>query len=459
MKMKYDVAVLGAGPGGYVAAIRLAQLGKKTVLIEKDKIGGTCLNRGCIPTKALLHSAEVYHSALQAAEFGVEVHNVNYDYSKITRRKDKVVKTLRNGIEYLLKNTGVDVILGEGILISKNEILINSEYVIEVSDIVLATGSRPADVPILGINSEGVLNSKDILQMTEIPESIIIIGGGVIGIEFATLFSTLGKKVTIIEMLPQILTGVDKQIANKMEKLLSRRDIEIHTSAKVSKIEKKDKLYCTYQKDEQEFAAYGEVCIIAVGRKPNTENIGLEKVGIKITKNYIDVNDNMQTSVNNIYAIGDITGKAQLAHVASAQGIAAAHNIAGQQKKMDYNIIPACIYTNPEIAYVGLDEDTAKKQGYDVKMGRFLVSANGKSMIMGEKDGVVKIVSDKKTGEILGAQMMSPRATDMIAEICAVMKSEGTVEELEDTIHPHPTISEMIMEAAHDVSGLSIHQA
>ena len=458
MSKKYDAAVLGGGPGGYVAAIRLAQLGKKTVIIEKDELGGTCLNRGCIPTKALLHSAEIYHLASEAWEYGIKADNIGYDYSKIAARKDEIVKKLRNGIKHLLKKANVDVISGEGVLLSKNEILVDQKEKVQADDIILATGSRPMNIPIPGIGTEGVMDSDGVLALTEIPDSAIIIGGGVIGVEFATLFNMLGKKVTIIEVLPQILTGTDKQTAGKMGSILEKRGVDIHTSAKVTSIKRKGEVCCTYQKDGKEYEACADICIVAAGRKVNIENIGLESVGIDSTKKFIEVNEKMQTAVGNIYAIGDITGKAQLAHAASAQGIVAAHNIAGQKKYMEYNIIPSCIYTFPEIACVGLDEETAAAQGYEVKTGSFLSAGNGKSLIGNETDGFAKIVTDKKTGEILGAQIMNSRATDMISEICAVMKSEGTIEELEDTIHPHPTFSEMIMEAAHDVSGLCIHK-
>jgi len=457
MTKQYQAAVLGGGPGGYVAAIRLAQLGIKTALIEKDSVGGTCLNRGCIPTKALLHSAEVYETVLRASQYGVMTGEVKFDYGMIAAKKDTVVKTLRGGVEYLLKNAGIDVIRGNGVLTGSGEITVNGEDVVSADNIIVATGSRPADVPIDGIDGEGVMNSDGVLDMKQAPDSLVIIGGGVIGIEFATLMNTLGKQVTVVEMLPQILTDVDSEIAAEMRKVLEKKGIAIHTSAKVTRIESKDGVVCRFEKNGEPTSAKAQVCVVAIGRKPNTENIGLEKLGVKTESGFVNVDDTMRTSAPNVYAIGDITGKAQLAHVASAQGLVAAHNIAGQNKTMHYNVIPACIYTNPEIACVGLDEAAAKDAGFDVKAGSFATSANGKSMIMGEKSGVVKIVTDKKTGEILGAQMMCPRATDMIAEICAVMKAEGTIEELEDTIHPHPTVSEMVMEAAHGVGGMCIH--
>lgn len=372
MTKRYEAAVLGAGPGGYVAAIRLAQLGKKTVLIEKDLVGGTCLNRGCIPTKALLHSAEVYQTVLHAAACGVSAQNAAYDYAKIAANKDMVVKNLRSGVQYLLKNAGAEVVYGEGVLTDTNTIIVDGKDSITAENIIIATGSRPADIPIPGIDSKGVIDSDDVLAFTKAPESLVIIGGGVIGIEFATLFNALGKKVTVIEMLPQILTGVDRQISEEMRKVLTKKGIKIETSAKVIKIENNNGVVCYYEKDGKTLAAKGEVCVVAIGRKANIENIGLAVSGIKVSNNYIDVDERMRTSVTNVYAIGDITGKAQLAHVASAQGIVAAHNIAGCGKIMRYNIIPSCIYTSPEIACVGLDEQSAKDKGYDVKREDFL---------------------------------------------------------------------------------------
>lgn len=457
MTKRYDAAVLGGGPGGYVGAIRLAQLGKNTVLIEEDKVGGTCLNRGCIPTKALLHSADIYEQVLHASQYGISADNVTFDYAKIAKRKNNVVKKLRGGIEFLLKKAGVTLVKGSGVLQGKNSILVDGKDLIEAKSIILATGSKPARVPIDGIDTQGVINSDGVLSLTEVPESLVIIGGGVIGIEFATLFNALGKKVTVIEMLPQILTGVDEDIAIKMRKLLKKKGIEIFTSARVTKIE--SGVVCSFEQDGKQLSATGQLCVVAVGRTPNTKGIGLEEAGVKLTKGFVDVDETMRTSADGIYAIGDITGKMQLAHVASEQGLVAAHNIAGQLKQMHYNIIPACIYTTPEIASVGLDEKTAKEKGYTVKLGSFQSAANGKSMITGEKDGIIKVVTDEKTGEILGAQMMCTRATDMIAEICAVMNAEGTIEELSDTIHPHPTVSEMVMEAAHDVHGMCVHKA
>ncbi len=456
MTKKYDVAVLGGGPGGYVAAIRLAKLGKKAVLIEKDNVGGTCLNRGCIPTKALLHSAEVYEQALHAADYGVFVEGASYDYTKIAGKKDEVVGKLRGGIEFLLKKAGVDVIKGTGVVEAKGKITVDGKESVEADDIIIATGSKPSKVPIPGIDSEGVVDSDGVLAFTQAPESLVIIGGGVIGIEFASLFNALGKKVTVIEMLPKILGNVDDDITQRTHTLLKKQGIDIFTSAKVTKIEKGGTVY--FEMDGETKSVKAQTCVVAIGRSPVTSEIGLEALGLKMNRGFVEVDERMKTNVDGIYAIGDITGKAQLAHVASEQGLVAAHNIAGQDKRMRYDVIPACIYTRPEIASVGITEAAAKEKGINVKTGSFLPAANGKSMIAGEQSGIVKVVTDADTGEILGAHLMCHRATDMIAEVCAAMRAEGTIEELSDTVHPHPTVSEMIMEAAHDVHAMCVHK-
>lgn len=453
---KFDVAVIGGGPGGYVCAIRAAQLGNKTVIVEKDKLGGTCLNRGCIPTKALLHSAEVFEEMLHATELGISAENIAFDYKKIADRKEKVVSRLRNGVQGLLRVHKVTIKNGKATLTGKTTFKVGDEE-IEASKIILATGSFPANVPIKGADKPGVMNSDGVLALDKCPESVVIIGGGVIGIEFATLFNTLGKKVTVVEMLPNIMNGMDLDICNSMKAILQKRGIDIYTNAKV--VEIKDGLEVVFEYEGKQLSAMGEICVMAVGRRPDTKDIGLEELGINMNRGFVQVDEYLRTNIPNIYAIGDITGKIQLAHVASAQGLVAAHNATGENKVMHYNIVPACIYTNPEIASVGLTEAQARDKGLDIKIGTFNVNGNGRSMVMQVSDGFAKIITDAKTGEILGGHIMGPRATDMIAEIAVAMKAEATIEELADTIHPHPTVSEIIMEAAHDVEGLCCHKA
>lgn len=451
--MTYDVAILGGGPGGYEAAIRCAQYGLKTALIEARDLGGTCLNWGCIPTKTLLHSAEVYETALEAKNHGVSTGEVSFDYGVMAANKDALVGSLRNSISILQKKYGVTVIKGFGILKDARTIAVG-DTTVHANQIILATGSKPSRPPIPGIDGENVMTSDEVLAMTECPESMVIIGGGVIGMEFATLYATLGKKVTVVEMMPTILPGVDIDIVQKISLVLEQKGIEIITGAKVLSIEGGSAVTVNYSLNGIEESVTRACCVVSVGRSPMTEKIGLEENGIRMDRGFVTVDDHMRTSVPAIYAIGDITGKIQLAHVATAQGMVAAANCAGKNETMDYRIVPSCIYTSPEIASVGMTADQAVKAGKTVKTGFFDVTSNGKAMVMGAQVGMVKLVTDAQTGEIFGVQILAPRATDMIGEVAAVMKCEGTIEELAATIHPHPTVCEAIMEAAHDVHGL-----
>ncbi len=453
----FDAAVIGAGPGGYVAAIRCAQLGLKTAIVEYREMGGTCLNRGCIPTKALLHSAEVFDEINKdSKELGINVENVSVDFGKVAKRKDKIVKQLSGGVAALVKARKIAIINGKAAFTGKNSFSVEGkEY--SAKNIIIATGSEPARIPIPGIDREGVMNSDGVLSSDKLPESVVIIGGGVIGIEFATLYSSFGKKVTIVEALPRILNTLEEDVSATMSKLLKKRGVEIHTGAKVTEI--KDGLKVVFEENGKVGETEGEAVVVAIGRRPLTSGIGLEKAGVELTeKGFVKVNDKMETSAPGIYAIGDITGKIQLAHVASAQGLVAAANAAGKEKKMSYEIIPSCIYSNPEIAAVGMTEAEARAKGLQIKTGIFSTAGNGRSKILGCQEGYARLVTDARTGEILGATIVAPHATDMIAEIVTAMKAEATVEEIADAIHPHPTVSEIIMEAAHDVDGLSVHK-
>ncbi len=450
---QFDIAVLGGGPGGYVAAICAAKQGKTVALVEKRELGGTCLNRGCIPTKALLHSADLYHEIKGAASLGILVDGLAFDYTKIAQRKDAVVRKLRMGIASLMKANRITVFAAEGKLLDVHTIKAGDET-LTAGQVILAMGSYPAALPIKGI--ETAKNSDDVLAMQTLPKSAVIIGGGVIGVEFATLFSSLDMAVTIVEMAPQILPGTDDEMAAAMRKILEKKKVTIYTSAKVLAVD--EGKACLFELDGQQRRAEGEMVVVAVGRKPATQDIGLERCSIAMERGFVKVDDEMRTSAPDVFAIGDITGKMQLAHVASAQALVAAHNACGEHRRMRYDIVPSCIYTVPEIASVGLTEAQARGVGRDVQLGSFPVIANGRSTIMNISEGVAKIVTDVHTGEILGAQIMAPRATDMIAEIAAVMRAEGTIEELADTIHPHPTVSEMVMEAAHDVHHQSCHK-
>ncbi len=454
MKKQFDAVVIGGGPGGYVAAIRLAQLGKKCALIEKAELGGTCLNRGCIPTKALLQSAEVYRTVRDAAVYGISAGPAAFDYAKIAARKATVVDRLRKGVAALEKKNGVEVIAGAASFQDAHTLLVGGDE-IEAKDIIIATGSAPARVPIPGIDTPGVVDSDAVLSWTQCPKSVVIIGGGVIGIEFATLFAALDVKVTVIEMLPEILPPIDAEISALMRKELARRGVDIAVGAKVDRIETGVTVHYT-QGEARSVTA--EACIVAVGRRPVTDGLNLEAAGVALSRGFVVVDEYLKTNVPGIWAIGDVTGKVQLAHVASAQALVAAESIAGATRRMDYGIVPSCVYTEPEIASIGLSEGQAKEKGLAYKVGRFATAANGRSMIMGETAGTVKLIVEEKTGELLGCHIMAPRATDIIGEIGAAMRAEGTLDELSDTIHAHPTVSEMIMEAAHAAQGHGIHQ-
>ncbi|MDR0402765.1 MAG: dihydrolipoyl dehydrogenase [Treponema sp.] len=473
---QFDVAVIGGGPGGYVAAIRCAQLGKKTVLVENRDLGGTCLNRGCIPTKTLLHTAELYDEIRgHGKELGLAADGLAVDYAALAARKDAVVARLRRGIEGLVRGRKISLVKGSAVFTGPGTLAVTdagvaggrpresaAEYA--AADIIIAAGCEPSSIPVPGAELPFVLNSDAVLSLAKAPESAVIIGGGVIGVEFATLFNALGKKITIIEMLPKILTGMDDSVCAAMTKTLTKRGVEIHTGAKLLEIAEKPgtggkaAALCRYEEGGAKKEAFGDMVIMAVGRRPVTKALALEAAGIACERGFINVDERMATGVPGVWAIGDVTGKVQLAHVASAQALVAAANIAGENAKMRYDIIPACVYTNPEIASVGLTEEAAKAAGLPLKIGAFPAAANGRSMIMNVNDGFVKIITHAETGEILGAHIMAPRATDMIGEIAALMKAEGTVEELAATIHAHPTVSEMIMEAAHDVEGLCCHK-
>ena len=452
MAHDFNVAVLGGGPGGYEAAIRCAQLGLKTCLVEARELGGTCLNRGCIPTKALLHGAEVYETAKNGGVFGIS-GEVKLDYARLAAFKDDRVSKLVRGVEALEQANGVEVIRGFGVVSGPHALKVGDRTV-TWDKLILAMGSAPAKPPVPGMDT--AYTSDDVLAAKFVVSNIIIIGGGVIGIEFATLFATLGKKVTIIEMMPEILPGTIPEITSKTRAILKKKGVEFILGAKV--IEVAGGRTVKFEKDGVADERKAQVVIVCAGRRPMTRDCGLETIGLETDRRgFIAVDDHLRTAVEDVYAIGDITGKIQLAHVASAQGMVAAANCAGRDAAMRYDRVPACIYTSPEIAYVGLSEDAARAQGLEVEVGSFNIAANGRCLVMNENTGLVKVIAEKGSGKILGCQIMAPRATDMIAEIAAVMAHDGTVESLSGVIHPHPTVSEIIAEAVHDVEGLAVN--
>ena len=456
---KFDAVVIGGGPGGYACAIRLAQNGLKAALVDADTLGGTCLNRGCIPTKTLLHSADVYYDATHGDAYGVTAGNVTFDYGKIIERKAAVSKQLSSGIAFLEKSHGVTVIKAHAVLKDRNTVELDNGETLTCDHLIVATGSEPATLPIPGIDLPGVVDSTGLLNMTACPKHIVIVGGGVIGIEFATFFYRLGVQVTIVEMLDRVLGPLDKDVTSFVEAELKKNGVELVLGVKVESIEPGLKVHYASVKDGAKGTAEGDVVLMAGGRKPNTKGIGLDTIGVQMDrKGFVEIDGLCRTNVPGVYAIGDINGKMQLAHVATAQGTLVADHIAGKPcKQLNYNRIPSCVYCNPETAMVGLTEEQARATGRDIGTGVFNLSGNGKALTMGENKGFVKFVFDKATEEILGFHVIGPRATDLAAEVAAVMECEGTISEIGSTVHPHPTVSEAVMEAAHACHGNSVH--
>ncbi|NFM45740.1 dihydrolipoyl dehydrogenase [Clostridium botulinum] len=457
------LVVIGGGPGGYVAAIHGAQLGAEVTLIEKEKLGGTCLNIGCIPTKVLLHSSELLNEIKEARTLGIEVNNeVKINWTQLQNRKNTVVNTLVSGVSSLLEHNKVKVINGTAAFEGKSSIKVTKDQGesenIQFDNVIISSGSVPFIPPIEGRELEGVIDSTGALSLDSIPKSMVIIGGGVIGIEFANIFNSLGCKVTVIEMLPYILPPVDREISEILKEKLKKDGIDIYNNCKVTKIENNNEnLNVSFEEDNDKLNIEAQKVLIAVGRRANISNLNLESTGVYIEKGCIWVNDNMETNIKGIYAIGDCTGKNMLAHVASDQGIIAVENIMGKNKKMDYKTVPACVYTKPELASVGLTEEQAKQKGVDYKIGKFPLIYNGKSLIMNDTEGFIKIIADKKYEEILGVHILGPRATDLITEAALALRLEATLEEIITTVHAHPTIGEAMKEAALAVNKEAIH--
>ncbi|BAQ13575.1 dihydrolipoyl dehydrogenase [Clostridium botulinum] len=457
------LVVIGGGPGGYVAAIRGAQLGAEVTLIEKEKLGGTCLNIGCIPTKVLLHSSELLNEIKEARTLGIEVNNeVKINWTQLQNRKNTVVNTLVSGVSSLLEHNKVKVINGTAAFEGKSSIKVTKDQGesenIQFDNVIISSGSVPFIPPIEGRELEGVIDSTGALSLDSIPKSMVIIGGGVIGIEFANIFNSLGCKVTVIEMLPYILPPVDREISEILKEKLKKDGIDIYNNCKVTKIENNNEnLNVSFEEDNDKLNIEVQKVLIAVGRRANISNLNLESTGVYIEKGCIWVNDNMETNIKGIYAIGDCTGKNMLAHVALDQGIIAVENIMGKNKKMDYKTVPACVYTKPELASVGLTEEQAKQKGVDYKVGKFPLIYNGKSLIMNDTEGFIKIIVDKKYEEILGVHILGPRATDLITEAALALRLEATLEEIITTVHAHPTIGEAMKEAALAVNKEAIH--
>lgn len=455
------LSVLGAGPGGYVAAIRAAQLGAHVTVIEDNEVGGTCLNWGCIPTKTIIASTDLLAKVRDLEDFGIELKGeVIPNLSRIIDRKNKVVSTLVKGIRGLFKNRDITLVQGRGVLTSPGTIVATlkdgSQETISSDSVILATGSRPAAIPSLPFDGKHILSSRDALELRQIPKSLLIVGAGVIGCEFACIFRELGSEVTIVEMLPRALATEDREISELFEKELKKKKIKLIINARVEKTDIKEDGVHALLSDGKEVIA--EKILVSIGRALNTEGIGLEDAGIRRgPKGEIVVNSRMETTTPGVYAVGDVTGGMLLAHKASAEGIVAAGNIMGQDTEIDYRIIPAAIFTSPEIASVGMREDQAIEQKISLRVGRFPFRALGKSHAMGEISGMVKIITDAATDKIIGAHIIGPHASDLIAEAAVAMKAGLTARELAETIHAHPTLSEAVMEAAEDVHQMAVH--
>lgn len=459
--MHYDIAIIGGGPGGYVAAIYAGKKKAKVALVEKGELGGTCLNRGCIPTKSLIHGANLLQAIKSAKDFGITADNVNIDWDKLQKKTSRIVKTLTKGVENLLKANNVTVMQGRAKLSRKNTIEISGETgqsTITADNIILATGSVPTLVPIPGKELQNVMTSDQALFLGEIPSSILIIGGGVIGLEIGYVYNSFGCRITVVEMLPEILPRQDKEISLELKKQLERQGIEIYTDSMVRKIREKDGILQTViETKEGTKTVDSEKILMATGRAPAVD--AFKDIGLHIEKSGVVVDEYLKTNIDNIYAVGDVTGKSMLAHVASHQGITAVKKILGENEKIDYKAIPSCVYTSPEVASVGMTEDEARRLFRDnIRVGRFPYAASGKAKTLGEVNGFVKIISESKYNEILGVHIVGPSATELIAEAVLAIKLECTAEELANTIHAHPTLSEATMEAAFDLLAEPIHK-
>ena len=459
----YDLIVIGAGPGGYVAAIRAAQLGMKTAIIEKDSLGGTCVNRGCIPAKTLLHSAELVREMQNSAVFGVSAENVSFDFAALHARRESVSETLRGGIQRLLKSNKVTQITGTASILGANRVKVQSaegESILTAGKILIASGSKPSTPPIPGLELPGVVTSDALMGQTpDYTDSLVIIGGGVIGVEIASVYSALGCKVTIVEALDRILANMDREISQSLNALFRKRGVTVHAGSAVQRIEAGEDgmLNCVFADKKGEQTVQAKTILVAVGRKPCTDGLFEEGFSVDMERGRILVDDSFATSVPDVYAIGDVSSRVQLAHAASAQGIAAVEAMQGLKPSVCVENIPACIYTSPEIAAIGMTADEAKAAGRTVKTGKYVMTSNGRTLIDDGERGFVKVVADAETDQVLGVQMMCQRATDLISVATQAVDNGLTVAQMRRVMFPHPTFAEGLGEALEAVDGQSIH--
>jgi dihydrolipoamide dehydrogenase len=462
---QYDVVVIGSGPGGYVAGIRAGQLGLKVAVIEKDPfLGGTCLHRGCIPTKSLLENADVYHKIMKSKEFGITVGDVHLDFSAVQTRKQGVVDKSAKGIEFLFKKNKVERIQGFGRLAGPGVVEVVNEGSeprrLETKNIVLAMGSVPRDLPHIKADGKRIINSDHILNLSEVPKSMLVIGAGAVGCEFASIFSRFGTKATIVEVLPTLLPIEDEEISKEFTRIFKKQGIDVYTDAKVESCTVHDNGVTSVLslKNGKSQTIETDLVLSATGRRAVLENIGLEQTRVVVERGFVQIDPYMRTGEPNVFAIGDIVPTPALAHCASAEGILVMELIAGKEvRPINYDHIPNATYTDPEVASVGLTEKKARERGYEVKIGKFPFSASSKATILGETGGLVKYVADAKYDELLGVHIVGPKATELIAEACAALELEATAESIARTVHAHPTLSEAMMEAAESVEGHSIH--
>ncbi|MBO6516354.1 MAG: dihydrolipoyl dehydrogenase [Bacteroidia bacterium] len=457
--MKYDVVVIGSGPGGYVAAIRCAQLGMKTAIVEKyNTLGGTCLNVGCIPSKALLDSSEHYHAAGHKFEkHGIELKDLKVNFPQMLKRKDEVVTQMTKGVDFLMKKNKIDVHVGVGSFIDKNTILVSGEKEekIEAVNVIIATGSKPSSLPGMEIDKDRIISSTEALKLPEIPKSLVVIGGGVIGLELGSVYARLGTKVSVVEYMDSIIPTMDRGLGKELTRVLKKLGFKFHLSHKVTSVENKGKSVTVKAEGKKgEIELDADYCLVAVGRRPYTDGLNLEAAGLKTDeRGRIDVNDHLQTSVPNIYAIGDVIRGAMLAHKAEEEGVLVAETLAGQKPHIDYNLIPGVVYTWPEVASVGQTEEQLKADKIAYKTGQFAFRINGRAVAGMDLDGFVKILSDEETDEVLGVHIIGPRAADLIAEAVVAMEFRASAEDIARMSHAHPTTSEVTKEAALAATG------
>lgn len=471
MTKEYDLVILGGGTGGYVAAIRAAQLGMQVAVVEKDKLGGTCLHKGCIPSKAMLRSAEVYRQTKDSHAFGVDIGTAKLNFLNVQKRKNDIISRLHQGVQGLMKKGKIDVFNGIGRILGPSIFsplpgTISIEHdngddntMIVPKNVLIATGSKPRTLD-LEVDNEYVLTSDEALEMKTLPNSMLIVGGGAIGIEWASMLADFDVKVTVLEYADQILPTEDKDIAREVERQLKKKGIKFIKGAKVlpESLQKENGITIDAEVKEKQQTFQADQLLVSIGREPNSNNIGLQNTSISVDNGYIEVNENYQTKETHIYAIGDVIGGMQLAHVASHEGIVAVEHMAGETPlTIDYNEVASCIYSNPEVASVGLTEQQAKDEGFDIKVGKFPFQAIGKALVYGEANGFVKIIANKENDDLLGVHMVGPQVTDMIAEASLAKFLDATPWEISQTIHPHPTLSEIMGEAALAVEGKQIH--